>query len=88
MAEISGATIWRWLRQDALRPWTRKSWVFPKAPDFAVKAGRVLDLYHRQWQGLPLGAEDFVLSADEKSQLQMRRRVHPTQPPAPGRPNQ
>lgn len=86
MAEISGATIWRWLRQDALRPWTRKSWVFPKAPDFAVKAGRVLDLYHRQWQGLPLGAEDFVLSADEKSQLQMRRRVHPTQPPAPGRP--
>ena len=86
VAQISGATIWRWLHQDALRPWTRKSWVFPRALDFAERAGRVLDLYHGQWEGLPLGTEDFVLSADEKSQLQMRQRCHPTQPPGPGRP--
>jgi hypothetical protein len=86
VAQISGTTIWRWLRQDALRPWSKKCWVFPRAPDFAERAGRVLDLYHRQWEGLPLGAEDFVLSADEKSQLQMRRRFHPTQAPRPGRP--
>ena len=86
MAEISGTTIWRWLRADALRPWTRRSWIFPRDPAFAEKAGRVLDLYHRQWQGQPLAAEDFVLSADEKSQLQMRQRVHPIQPPGPGRP--
>ena len=27
----------------------------------------VLDLYHRIWEGPPLGADDFVISADEKT---------------------
>lgn len=47
---------------------------------------RVLDLYHRIWDGQPLGANEYVLSADEKTQLQIRRRRHPTSAPAPGRP--
>ena len=47
IAEISGATLWRWLSADALRPWRHRSWIFPRDPDFAAKAGRILDLYNR-----------------------------------------
>lgn len=85
-AEISGTTIWRWLHADAIRPWTRRSWIFPRDPDFATKAARVLDLYQRVWQGQALGPNDFVLSADEKTQLQIRQRRHPTTAAGPGRP--
>ena len=53
--------------------------------DFEAKAGRVLDLYARQWEGKPLGANDFVISADEKTSIQARHRCHPTLPPAPRR---
>jgi len=44
VARISGTTVWRWLSQDAIRPWQHRSWIFPRDPDFAAKAGRVLDL--------------------------------------------
>ncbi len=86
VAEISGVTIWRWLHEDALRPWTQRSWIFPRDPDFALKAGRVLDLYHRRWNGRTLADDEFVLSADEKTQIPIRSRCHPLTPPAPGRP--
>jgi hypothetical protein len=86
VAQISGATLWRWLSSDALRPWQHRSWVFPRDPHFATKAGPVLDLYHRVWQGVPLGTDDFVISADEKTSIQARRRKQPTLPPAPNRP--
>lgn len=56
VAQVSDTTIWRWLSEDALRPWTHRSWIFPRDPAFAEKAGRVLDLYHGLWEGLPLGA--------------------------------
>jgi hypothetical protein len=46
----------------------------------------VLDLYHRRWRGKPLGARDFVISADEKTQIQMRSRRHPVTAPGPHRP--
>src|ERR1700752_4671663 len=35
VAEISGATLWRWLSSDALRPWQHRSWIFPRDPHFA-----------------------------------------------------
>jgi transposase len=82
---ISPSTVGRWLRADAIRPWRHRSWIFPRDPAFAGKAGRVLDLYDRRWGGQPLGADEYVLSADEKSQLQALRRRHPDLPPAPGR---
>ncbi len=66
VAKISGATLWRWLSADALRPWRHRSWIFPRDPDFAAKAGRILDLYNRVWKGRPLNAREFVISADEK----------------------
>lgn len=86
VAQISGVTIWRWLRDDAIRPWSHRSWIFPRDPAFAEKAGRVLDLYHRRWQGKALGPRDFVISADEKTQIQLRQRRHPITPPSARRP--
>jgi hypothetical protein len=44
VATISGSTIWRWLQEDAIRPWYHRSWIFPRDPGFAVKANRILDL--------------------------------------------
>ena len=85
VADISGVTIWRWLHEDALRPWSRRSWIFPRDPEFATKAERVLDLYHRRWRGHALTPDEFVISADEKTQIPIHSRRHPIMPPAPGR---
>ncbi len=87
VAEISGTTIWRWLSQDAIRPWQHRSWIFPRDPDFEAKAARVLDLYAREWEGEPLGDADFVVSSDEKTSIQARIRCHETLPAAPKRPS-
>jgi hypothetical protein len=78
VAEISGTTIWRWLSEDAIRPWRQRSWIFPRDPDFEAKAGRVLDLYAGCWEGKVLGKHDYVISADEKTSIQARIRCHPT----------
>ncbi len=82
---ISGSTIWRWLSRDAIRPWQHRSWVFPRDPEFAQKAAPVLDLYQRIWEGRALHDNEFVISADEKTSIQARRRTHPTRPPEPRR---
>ena len=82
---ISASTVRRWLSADAFKPWQHRSWIFPRDPQFEVKAARVLDLYARQWQGRPLGQDEYVISADEKSQLQALRRRHDGEPPGPGR---
>ncbi len=84
-AEVSGTTIWRWLSEDAIRPWRSRSWIFPRDPNFEAKAARVLDLYARTWEGKDLGKRDFVISADEKTSIQARQRCHPTLAPASGR---
>jgi hypothetical protein len=86
VAEISQTTLWRWLSQDALRPWWHRSWIFPRDPAFAVKAGPILDLYAGQWAGRALGPADYVLSADEKTSIQARLRRHRSLPTTPGRP--
>jgi transposase len=77
-ASISPATIRRWLSEDALKPWQYQSWIFITDPDFAAKAQRVLDLYARTWDGKPLGPNDYVISADEKTSIQARCRCHRT----------
>jgi len=84
VATISDSTVWRWLHADAIRPWQHRCWIFPRDPEFAVKAGRILDLYQRRWQGKLLRDDEFVLSTDEKTSIQARARIHPTLPPQPG----
>jgi hypothetical protein len=86
VAQVSGTTLWRWLSADAIRPWQHRSWIFPRDPDFARKAGRILDLYARVWQGKPLHRSEFVISADEKTSVQARRPKQPSLPTAAGRP--
>lgn len=83
---VSPSTIGRWLAADAIKPWQHRSWIFPRDPDFAAKAARVLDLYQRLWNGVELGADEYVISADEKSQLQALQRRHPETPARPGQP--
>ncbi len=83
-AQISGATVWRWLSEDAIRPWHHRSWIFPRDPNFQEKAERVLDLYQGVWEGQPLGPDEYVISADEKTSIQARSRKHTIIAPAPG----
>jgi transposase len=82
---VSGSTVRRWLDADAIKPWRHRSWIFPRDPDFAAKAERVLDLYNRVWEGRRLHPDEYVISADEKSQLQALHRRHPDLPPGPER---
>jgi transposase len=82
---VAASTVRRWLTEDAIKPWQFRSWIFPRDPRFAVKAARVLDLYQRIWEGVELGDDEYVISADEKSQLQALSRCHPELAPAPGR---
>lgn len=84
VATLSDKTVWRWLHEDAIRPWQHRSWIFPRDPEFVPKAGRILDLYARQWEGRRLQDNEFVLSADEKTSIQARIRKHPSSPAGPG----
>jgi len=86
VASIGKTTLWRWLSEDAIRPWYHRSWIFPRDPRFAEKAGRILDLYEGFWEGRSLNEADCVLSTDEKTSIQARRRKHPTSPTRPGKP--
>ena len=86
VARISQSTVWRWLHEDAIRPWQHRCWIFPRDPHFGAKAGRILDLYARTWQGRALREDEFVLSTDEKTSIQARIRIHPSLPAAPGTP--
>lgn len=82
---VSASTVRRWIRDDALKPWQYRSWIFITDPEFRPKAARVLDLYARTWQGRPLGADEYVISADEKTSIQARCRCHPTLAPGQAR---
>lgn len=85
VAAISASTVWRVLDRDAIRPWFHRSWIFPRDPNFAAKAAVALDLYSRVFDGQPLGDDEFVVCADEKTSIQARCRCHPTLPPGASR---
>ena len=85
VAAISDTTIWRWLTADAIKPWTHRSWIFPRDRAFGPKAARVLDLYAGEWDGRRLRDDEYVISADEKPSIQARCRCHPTLPPTKAR---
>ena len=81
--DISRSTVWRMLHEAAIKPWQHESWLFPRDPRFAEKAGPILDLYAGVWEGKPLGPKDYVLSMDEKTSIQARGRRHQEMPPEP-----
>ena len=84
VARVSDMTLWRWLAEDAIKPWRYRSWIFPRDPDFSHKAGKVLDLYEGFWEGKSLCSRDYVISADEKTSIQARKRKHHSLGPQPG----
>jgi hypothetical protein len=81
---MSRSTVWRVLHEGAIKPWQYEHWIFPRDPQFAEKAGPILDLYAGFWEGKPLGPNDYVLSSDEKTSIQARRRCRAGVPPRPG----
>ena len=87
VTDASASTIWRWLHDDALKPWQQRCWIFTRDPLLAERAGPVLDLYQRRLEGRRLRPDEYVICADEKSQLQALGRRHASVPPAPGRPS-
>jgi DDE superfamily endonuclease len=78
--EVSTTTLGHWLAEDVIKPWRHHAWIFPRDPAFQAKAARVLNLYKRVVDGTPLGEDEYVISADEKTQIQARCRCHPTLP--------
>ena len=71
---ISRGTIFRILNTAAIKPCQHRSWIFPRTADLAEKAAVILDAYQGMWDGEPLGLNDYVLSADEKTSTQARIR--------------
>lgn len=82
---VSASTVRRWLRQDAIKPWQYRSWIFIRDPNFRAKAQRVLDPHARTYEGEPLDADEYVISSDEKTSIQARCRCHPTLAPGQAR---
>ena len=35
---VSDSSVWRWLHEDAIRPWFHRSWIYPRDPKFIEKA--------------------------------------------------
>ena len=48
---ISASSVRRILHEAVIRPWRYRSWIFPRDPNFAMKAGVVLDLYRASSKG-------------------------------------
>jgi len=83
LAGLSHSSLGRFLRQNALKPWRYRYWLFPRDPDFVNRACVILDLYAGLWKGQRLGPDEYVLSADEKT-IQVLSRCHPSLPAVPG----
>jgi hypothetical protein len=83
LATLSHASLARILAQNALKPWRYRYWLFPRDPEFVSKACVVLDLYAGFWEGQRLAAEEYLLSADEKT-VQLLSRCHPSLLATPG----
>jgi transposase len=84
VAAISPQTVQRILAHHKLKPWRTHLWLSPKAPRdaaFVAQVRAICELYTR-----PLAADEVVLSVDEKTSIQPRPRLAPTQPAAPAQP--
>lgn len=80
---MSLRTVQRILAENTIKTWRYQSWIHPRDPHFRETAEVILGLYEGVWKGRRLGADDLIVSADEKPSIQARR--HLVMPPAPGR---
>jgi hypothetical protein len=84
--QLSASSVLRILAEHPVKPWQYQSWIYPRDPDFSVRASVILDLYQGFYQGRRLRPGDRILSVDAKPSIQARGRCRPTAPAAPGEP--
>lgn len=77
---ISASQVWRIFDGLDLKPWQTRSWMTSHDPEFWSKAADVCGLY------LDPPNNAVVWSVDEKSGMQAKSRVNPTQQAVPGTP--
>ena len=63
-ASRSASTVRRIPAADTIKPWQHRSWLFIRDPNFAARATRVLELYARVWDGVPLTGDEYVISSE------------------------
>jgi len=83
---ISRGTIYRWLREDKIKPWRYHLWQKPTDLNFIEKAVPVLDLYEKASQLAQKG--EVAVCIDEKTSIQARRPLHETRPAVAEKPVQ
>ncbi len=79
IAQLSCSSLWRILNQSELSPHRQKMWLHSPDPDFKRKVTEICELYLRPPQGAS------VICVDEKTSIQILRRIHPGRPAMPGR---
>ena len=82
---VSASTIRRWLARDALKPWQHRSWISVRDRPSRPGPPRCWICTPGPGTSRPLGANDYVICADEKTSIQARCRCHPTLPPGKAR---
>jgi transposase len=78
IAHLSRSSVWRFLHDSELKPHQHKMWLHSPDPDFKRKVTEICQLYLHP----PAGAS--VICVDEKSGMQILRRIHPGRAAAPG----
>jgi transposase len=81
---ISASTIRRWLQADKIKPWRYHSWQKSTDPHFVEKAAPVLELYEKAEELARNG--EVICSLDEKTGIQARKPLSPTQAAISGHP--
>ncbi len=79
IAELSASSLWRILNQSEIKPHRQKMWLHSPDPDFKRKVNEICQLYLHP----PEGAS--VICVDEKTGIQILRRIHPGRSAMPGR---
>ena len=87
VTDASATTIWRWLHDARSSPGRCAPGSFPATPTSPPRPRGCSTSTQRRFEGKRLRPDEYVISADEKSQLQALGRRHPTLPPGPGRPS-
>jgi hypothetical protein len=86
VTQISTTTLWRWLAEDPIKPWQHRSWIFPRDPAFAAKAGVVLDLYQRCFEGRPSARTSTSSAPTRRPRSKpVTAATRPCRPALPGR---
>jgi hypothetical protein len=78
IAELSKSTIWRILEQSEIKPHRHKMWLHSLDPDFKAKVTEICQLY------LHPPKDASVICVDEKSGMQILRRINTGRAAAPG----